>query len=121
MAKAKSAEEVKHNLYALRRTDFGFHGKTTERAVTGGYTMPARDESIIRDTATHLKDYAAGGRCEAKHVPLKADRGTARPHGGYNRDTGAVENAVLRNFGAYFKAGRKAKRMRNLRGVAAYA
>ena len=30
-------DESRVKLYSLRRTDFGFHGKTTEKAQTGGW------------------------------------------------------------------------------------
>jgi hypothetical protein len=60
--------EAKAKLYALRKTDYGFHGKTTERAITGGYTRPAREEG-----------YEAAN---PKHTALKPGNMSARPHGG---------------------------------------
>jgi hypothetical protein len=104
MANAQVDPKVK--LYALRKTDYGFHGKTTERAITGGYTIPTRDESIVRNV-------------EPKHTVLKAGRMSARPHGGAPdkasvnvTELGALSR-IDRNNRQHFKARKLARRAAN--------
>jgi len=41
-------DESRVKLYALRRTDYGFHGKTTEKAQTGG--IPRGPGNNVSDT-----------------------------------------------------------------------
>lgn len=95
-AKVPTPEEERNKLYALRRTDYGFKGKTTERAITGGYTRPPHDETIVREG-------------KARHLPLKPARGSARPSGYHAVQVGAVEDAALRSLAGEWRSRRKAR------------
>ena len=79
-------DEARTKLYALRRTDFGFHGKTTEKAQTGGWGRgPGNNVSntlrgvnqTAEDMATHMDRTFKGyfkARRKARRVANAARR-----------------------------------------------